>query len=69
MDADSGEKKPAKKNEAGKDANGHELEKVTDSLNEAWDSAVKGVGKVLKSQQTGTSTSTATAGDTEGAHK
>lgn len=44
-----------------KSSNGHELEEVTDSLNEAWDSVVRGAGKLLKTQQTGTGTETSTA--------
>lgn len=37
-----------------------ELDKVADSLNEAWDSVLKGAGKVLKTQQTSTNTQTST---------
>ncbi|MGZ3651055.1 MAG: hypothetical protein ACXVB9_08160 [Bdellovibrionota bacterium] len=55
IDAADEDKKPKEK----KPAEG--LDKVTDSLNDAWDSALKGVGKVLKTQQISTSTSTSTA--------
>jgi hypothetical protein len=53
MDADDGKKKEAPKKSDG------ELDKVADSLNEAWDNTLKGVGKILKTQETNSKTTTA----------
>lgn len=51
---DAPEKTPEAKKEKG------DLDKVTDSLNDAWDGVLHGAGKVLKTQQTGSATSTST---------